>query len=345
MIHDANTKPVRVSLLALPQSTPAALYGLYEVFSAVGVAWTELTGEPAVGPRMETRIVAPSQEPFASPIGLPIAPHASLREDAHADLVVVGDVTFAVDADPRGRWPEAAAWLRQRFEGGTTVCSVCSGSIVLAEAGLLDGYEATSHWGAASLFSRCYPAVKLRPERIMVPAGPEHRLITGGGAAAWEDVAIYLIARFCGEVEAVRVAKIFLFGDRSEGQLPYAGRPRPPRHDDAVIARCQAWIAEHYAGENPVARMAAQSGLNERTFSRRFKAATGYTPVDYVQTLRIEEAKQLLETTGMSTDAIAHQVGYDDPAFFRRLFKRRTGITPARYRQRFRSIAALHRRS
>ncbi len=110
-----------------------------------------------------------------------------------------------------------------------------------------------------------------------------------------------------------------------------------------MIADCQAWIAERYAGENPVARMAARSGLSERTFTRRFKTATGYSPVDYIQTMRIEEAKQLLETTSEPTDAVAAQVGYNDPAFFRRVFKRRTGTTPARYRQRFRSIGALQR--
>ena len=219
---------------------------------------------------------------------------------------------------------------------------MCTGSVLLAEAGLLDGREATTHWSAAGLFSAWYPSVRLRPERILAPAGPEHRIITSGGAASWEDLALYLIARFCGEAEAVRTAKIFLFGDRSEGQLPYAAMARPRRHEDAVIARCQAWIAGHYAADNPVTRMVAQSGLPERSFKRRFKAATGYAPVDYVQTLRIEEAKQLLETTADPTDAVAHQVGYEDPAFFRRLFKRRTGVTPARYRQRFQSIAMVH---
>src|SRR5690606_13017428 len=188
-----------------------------------------------------------------------------------------------------------------------------------------------------------YPAVRLRPERILCPDGPEHRIITGGGASSWEELALYLIARCCGEAEAVRIAKIFVLGDRSEGQLPFAAMGRPRRHDDAVIGTCQAWIAEHYPVPNPVARMVERSGLSERTFKRRFKAATGYAPVDYVQALRIEEAKQLLETTREPTDAIARQVGYEDPAFFRRLFKRRTGITPARYRQRFQSLARCDR--
>ena len=102
-----------------------------------------------------------------------------------------------------------------------------------------------------------------------------------------------------------------------------------------------AWIADHYAGDSPIIRMVERSGLGERTFKRRFKAATGYAPMDYVHRLRIEEAKQLLESTGTATDEIARQVGYQDPTFFRRLFKRSTGVTPARYRQRFRAIGRV----
>ena len=135
------------------------------------------------------------------------------------------------------------------------------------------------------------------------------------------------------------MAKIFLIGDRSEGQLPYAAMVRPRPHGDQVIADCQTWIADHYAAPNPVSRMVERSGLPERSFKRRFSAATGFKPVAYVQTLRIEEAKQQLETTDWPTDRIGAAVGYEDPASFRRLFKRQTGITPARYRQRFRGVS------
>jgi transcriptional regulator GlxA family with amidase domain len=342
MSTSAEARSISISLLALPESTPAALYGLYEVFSSVGSVWSELTGESITGPKLVPRIVSPDGQAFQCAIGLPIAPQASLEETAHTDIVVVTDLTLTAINDPRGRWPAAARWLREQFDGGATICSVCTGSVLLADSGLLNGYEATTHWSASDLFRRHFPGVRLRPERILLPSGPEHRIVTSGGASSWEDLALYLIARYCGEAEAVRTAKIFLFGDRSEGQAAYAVAGQGRRHEDAVIAQCQTWIAEHYAGDNPVSRMVAQAGLPERTFKRRFRAATGYAPVEYVQTLRIEEAKQLLETTGEPTDTIAHMVGYDDPAFFRRLFKRRTGITPARYRQRFQSIARLH---
>jgi len=134
------------------------------------------------------------------------------------------------------------------------------------------------------------------------------------------------------------MAKTFLIGDRSDGQLPYAAMTRPRPHDDQAIADCQVWIADHYAAPNPVSRMVARCGLPERSFKRRFRAATGFTPVTYVQTLRMEEAKQQLETTDWPTDQVAAAVGYEDPAFFRRLFKRHTGVTPARYRQRYRGV-------
>ena len=329
---------ITVSLLALPESTPAALYGLYEVFVSVGLVWPNLTGQDSQGPRFAVSIVSPDGKPFKSAIGTPIEPHAALDDVHTSDIVIVADLSLEPDGDPRGRWKEACDWVRGQHTRGALICSICTGSVLLADTGLLDGHEATTHWSACELFPVFYPAVRLQAERIIVPCGKDHRVITSGGASAWEDLVLYLIARYCDQAEAVRTAKVFLFGDRSEGQLPYAVAGPPRRHDDAVIAQTQTWIADHYKAAQPVSRMAARSRLPERSFKRRFKVATGYTPVAYVQTLRIEEAKQLLETTDDATDEIGRQVGYEDPTFFRRLFRRHTGTTPARYRRRYKSI-------
>lgn len=332
--------PVRVRILVLPEVTPTAVYGLFEIFSAVGLSWPELTGQGEPAALFDVRIVSADGQPFASAIGTPIAPHGVIGDAGAADVIVVTDLALPADFDPRGAWPDLGAWLRRQYESGATICSVCTGSVLLAAAGLLDGLEATTHWSACDLFARGFPEVRLKPARILVPAGREHRIITSGGASSWEDLALYLIARFHGQQEAVRTAKIFLLGDRSEGQLPFAAMNAARNHSDAAIAQCQEWVAMHYADPGPVARMVERSGLTERTFKRRFKQATGYAPLDYVQTLRIEESKQILETTAEPVDAVARQVGYEDPTSFRRLFKRLTGVTPARYRQRFRFTAA-----
>lgn len=326
---------VHIKLLAVPETTASVLYGLYDVLGGFEAAWTHLTKLRTVEPTIIPRVVSPLETGFTSPTGAPIVPHETLRTNAVPDVVIVPDLTIALSADPRGRWPEAAEYLRRAHQAGATVCSVCTGSLLLADAGLLDERPASTHWGYVDMFRRYYPQVDLQAERIFVPADNEHSVITTGGPATWQELALYLIARYRGGAAAVQAAKVYIMGDHAEGQLLYAALLRPRRHDDAAVADAQAWLAENYAAPNPVARMVERSGLAERTFKRRFRVATGYAPIDYVQTLRVEEAKQLLEATEEPVDDVSVAVGYEDPTFFRRLFKRSTGVTPSRYRQRF----------
>ena len=245
---------VSVCLVAVPEMATGVLNGLYEVFSFVGTGWELLTGWPTGPRRFLPRIVAEDRTPFRNLAGLPIAPDLTFAEAKRADIVIVGDLAVGRDEETRGRWPAEVAWLRQQQAQGALICSVCTGALMLAEAGLLDGEEATCHWAAVDQIGARYPEVRLRPERVLVPAGVEHRLVTAGAAASWTDLALYLIARFCGEDEARRTAKLFLFGDRSDGQLPFAARVRPPQHDDAAVSAAQLWIAENYVSAEPGGR-------------------------------------------------------------------------------------------
>jgi transcriptional regulator GlxA family with amidase domain len=334
-VGSGQQRTISIGLVVVHDSAAAVLYGLHEVFSFVGQSWEEMTGRPAGRVRMAPRLVAERRGLMTSRLGVPIAPDAAFDDAGQFDVVIASDMALQPDLDPRGKWPAAAAWLRRQYSRGAVVCSVCTGSLLLAEAGLLDGLEATSHWGAAPLFERFYPRVRLLPARVLLPAGVEHRIITSGGYASWSDLALHLVARFCGQAEAIRTARVFVLGDRGDGQLPFAAMVKPRTHNDAAVEQTQQWVAEHYAVANPVARMIEVSGLAPRTFKRRFAAATGYSPIAYVQALRIEEAKHLLETTAAPTDDVGREVGYADPASFRRIFRRSTGVTPARYRQRF----------
>lgn len=340
MTESKSGKPPLVCILAVGETSGAVLYGLYEVFSSFGAAWAGVMGESRNPAEFDTRIVAVSREPFACVGGVPVVPHASLSDIDYADAVIVTDLAIDPDGDHAGKWPEVKSWLRRIHGAGGSVCSVCSGSVLLAGSGLLDDKPATTHWAFVDHIERRYPRVRLEPGRVLVPAGEDNRIVTCGGMAAWEDLALYLVARYYGEATAVNAAKLYLFGDRSEGQLLFAAMSKPKRHEDAAVAQSQQWIAEHYDTPNPVRGMVEQSGLSERSFKRRFKLATGYTPIDYVQTLRIEEAKHLLESTPEAIEAIARQAGYEDPTSFRRLFKRLAGVTPGRYRQRFQSLRA-----
>lgn len=335
-----NFKKPLIALLAAPETSPSVLYGLYDVLYSVGAVYSDMTiGEP--GPEaLDVRIVAADSKSFHCIGNVTVEPHVSIDEIERVDVVVVCDMYTPIDIPPRGKYSREIAWLLRMHANGALISSVCSGALVLAEAGLLDGRGAAAHWAYDNLFRRCYPTVKLHKSSVLCLTDEADGVVTAGAVTAWQDLVIYLIARLCGKRQALHTAKVFLLSGHEEGQLPFAVMACGPKISDGVIANCQNWIAGNYAVPNPVQRMIDRSGLNPRTFARRFRAATGYQPIEYVQALRVEEAKQILETEELGINEIAEAVGYDDPASFRRLFKRKAGLTPAAYRRKFAKLVA-----
>lgn len=335
-------RPV-IALLAAPETSASVLYGLYDVLMSVGAVYSDMvTGIPG-DELLEIRIVSADGKPFHCIGNIPVEPHQAMEQLELPDAVIVCDMYTSIYDVPKGRYPREIGWLKQMHIDGALLTSVCSGSLLLAEAGLLNGHEATAHWAYRDMFQRHFPKITFRSESVLCLAAEGDRIVTAGGVSAWHDLAVYLIARFCGYQHAIETAKVFLISGHSEGQSPYAVMTRPMESSDGPISGCQVWIADNYATAKPVERMVERSGLNPRTFSRRFKAATGFAPIDYVQALRIEEAKQMLETDEMSNDEVGASVGYEDPASFRRVFKRGVGQSPAAYRKKFQRISQIAR--
>jgi transcriptional regulator GlxA family with amidase domain len=243
----------------------------------------------------------------------------------------------------RGRYPALVAWLQRVHERGAMLCSACSGVFLLAETGLFDGMDATVHFDYADWFAAAHPAVHTRPERVLVVAGAREELVSSGASNTWHDLALYLIARHVGATEAQRVARTFALQWHQDGLTPFMTFEGRVDHGDAEILAAQRWLQTHFSVANPVEEITRRSRLAERTFKRRFIAATGLAPLDYVQRLRVEDAKRRLERTVDPVDNIAWRVGYEDPAFFRRLFRRTVGMAPGAYRKRF-SIPDFARR-
>lgn len=327
-----------IALLAAPETSPSVLYGLYDVLLSVGAVYPDMTaGEPGEA-MLDVRIVSAGGQPFRCFGNVLIEPHAAIAELDHVDVAIVCDMYTPIDTAPHGRYRAEIEWLRRLHGDGALIASVCAGSLVLAESGVLDGRECAGHWAYRDLFREQYPKVRLRVNSILNLKCEPDRVITTGGVTSWQDLSLHLISRLCGPEHALRTAKIHLLAGHDDGQLPFAAMSRRIQKSDAVIGKCQVWIAENYDGPNPVASMAEYSGLNPRTFMRRFRMATGYLPMDYVHALRIEEAKQFIETEGIDMDDVGYRVGYEDPTFFRRLFKRIVGLTPAAYRRKFSAI-------
>ena len=186
-------------------------------------------------------------------------------------------------------------------------------------------------WRVQTRVSTC----ALAADRVLVVSGEREELVTSGASMTWHDLVLYLIARHVGATAAQTVARFFALQWHHEGLAPYIVFQGRNNHGDAAIADAQAWLSTHFSVGSPVEETVRRSGLAERTFKRRFTEATGLAPIDYIQRLRIEDAKRRLERTDAPVDEISWQVGYEDAAFFRRLFKRVTGLTPGAYRRRF----------
>jgi transcriptional regulator GlxA family with amidase domain len=337
---DSRADPVDVLIVAVQETAGSALYGMLDVLLAAGNLWQTLVRTDAAQTPFRVRIVAPTDTPFCCGNGIPVAPHCSIADDPTTDILILPELWLGPDEDIRGRYPALMEWLRRKYREGAMLYSACSGAVMLAETGLLDGCEATSHWGYQDLFREHYPKVRFRPEPNLVFADPEGRIVTAGGTTSWHDLAIHIISRHCSPGEALRIAKVYLLKWHGEGQLPYATLVRRLSHADSLVRSCEEWLAGDFQQSGAIRRVVEKAGIPERTLKRRFKAATGVTLINYLQNLRIEEAKRLLESGRLPVDEISISVSYEDASFFRRLFKRRTGLTPSQYRRMFQPVTA-----
>ena len=293
---------LKVDILAAPESAGSILYGLYDILLLPGAAWPRVVlGQPGE-PLIQVRIIARTTETFGCRGGVPVSPHLTLDKATDADVICVPNMTVPVDQCPYGWFKEEVDFLNKRHAAGAIIATVCSGTLLLAEAGLLNGQDATAHWSYEKTFRDFYPKVRFRPERILTFAGEGDRMVLAGGMSSWQDLALYLIARFLGPEHAVQTSKFYVISEHMDGQLPYAALSRRIQKDDQAIEKCQVWLAENYADADAVVAMQQMSGLSRRTFSRRFKAATGYKPLEYVRAIRIEESKQILETSTSSIE-------------------------------------------
>lgn len=335
---------VTVALLGTSAASAATLYGFFDLLACTRRDWQMLHGGPETRSPLRPLVVSVDGRAFAGGNGVRITPDASFADCPHPDVAVITDLMVPPGAPLGTMYDAEVRWLRGAWDAGAMLASSYSGAMLLARTGLLDGQQATSHWAYCDLLAREFPHTRWQPERGLVVTGEGGRIVMAGSGVAWHMLALALIARFASPEDAMHVARINLLDLNQTSPLAYASLRQGGRADDPLVARCQQWVAANYHVESPVAHMVALSGLPERTFKRRFVQATGMSPIDYVHTLRLEEAKQMLESSELPVEAVALEVGYQDASFFSRLFKRKAALTPAQYRRRFGALGRQLRR-
>lgn len=338
-LKSKNDTLVSAMLLTIPDATASSLFGMYEILASVGRDWPlVLNGDPG-DQAIKPAIVASSRRAVRISRGRTLAhPDFTLAESPVPDLICIPDLFLLPGQRLGDRYPEECEWLLRCFEAGSVIASACAGTLLLLETGLLDDYTIAVHLAYADAIQSDFPQVRVRREQSLVVSGPEQRIVTAGGGVSWQDMLLYLVARFCGQEEALNLSRLYLLNWHDHGQMPVSSSARPRQVEDRKISESQVWLASHYAQSNIIQIMAERSGLKERSFKRRFRKATGMSPIDYVHALRVEEAKHMLEASDMHIEVIAMELGYEDASFFRRLFRRRVGMTPSEYRKRFSGI-------
>ena len=328
-------EPLDVCVILLDDGYASTALMPIEVFHSAGALWRELKGE-APEPRFRVITASLDGKPVRSPYaGMSMAPQCGIADVKHADIVVVPTSGLALDE----KLIENSAllpFLRTRYAEGGYLAGVCMGAAYLAEAGLLDGKRATTHWAVAEDLKRRWPKVDWRADHFVTE---DSRLLCSGGLTAAADVSLYLVEKLCGHEIAVQTAKALLLSMPRTHQSGYAVLPLSPPHGDDRIRSVEAFMQSRFADGLTNEALSELACMSERTFLRRFKAATGRVPAAYLQAVRIEAAKAMLELEAAPVQTVSQRVGYEDVSFFRQLFKRATGMTPAEYRSRFASYS------
>ena len=319
-----------VTVLLLNDGYASTAINAIEVFQSAGVLWEQLNGAPPE-PRFRVTTASVDGRVTAPASPLTITPRHAIADIRKTDLIFVPAAGLDVDA-LRRRYAPVVKWLRRWHRRGATIAGVCSGVPLLAEAGLLDGRPATAHWALAEEYRGRYPAVRWQPEYFITGADG---IYCGGGLNAATDLSLHLVERFCGHEVATRCARAMLIDMPRIWQSHYVDLPLRIQHRDAKIEQAQNWLHENYRETCSFDMLAQRIGMSPRNFTRRFKEATGETPLAYLHGLRVNAAKRLLEEGGKSIQEVSGVVGYDDVIFFRALFKRHTGQSPKDYRRRF----------
>lgn len=323
---------IHAAILVLDECHASSVGGFADILQVANVHLRRQQGAAAA--QFAWRFVSLAGKPVTASNGLQLQTHA-LAPHEHYDLVFVPSLHYG----GRRRFEQfldrqagVCAWLLAQWQAGAWIAANCTGTFILAQTGLLDGRTATTTWWLERQFRIRYPEVRLQLRSVITEA---ERMLCAGASASYLLQAIRIVERFAGRAVASQTAKSLLIDVSQTSQVPYLPLLAERTHSDSLVQRAQHWLQSNMSRELRMSELAVALAVSERTLIRRFRAALERTPLAYLQDLRLEAARALLETGDLGIDAIAGQIGYRDTSSFSRLFRQRIGMSPGAYRNRF----------
>ena len=318
---------ISIGILIYPGAQLSAIYGLMDLFSSANHIAMEKAPQKKKPLNISRWEIAPDLKQVEEILALSDPDRDRL--DRLNVIIIPPNLNSQGEEEPERAIIE---WLKSQHQSGAVVCSICTAVFILARTGLLTGRPVTTHWALKDKLADKFPDICVQTDKMVIEDGD---IITAGGVTAWIDLGLCLIERFLSPSIMLEVARFFLVDPNSREQSFYSKFAPKFYHGDADILKVQHWLQHNYNKSILIADLASIAVLNQRTFLRRFKKATGMKPIEYLQALRISKTREMLEFSQTSFSEISWKVGYEDPNALRKIFQRLVGLQPGEYRRRF----------
>ena len=269
-----------------------------------------------------------------------VKPHTHISAINKTNLVIIPSLNHNYQMAVKGNQP-MIDWMEKQYKNGAEIASICTGAFLLASSGLLDGRACSTHWSVAGNFRAMFPQVDLQTDKLITD---EKGIYTNGGAYSFLNLLIYLVEKYYDRQTAIFCSKVFQIEMDRQSQSPFTIFIGQKMHGDEVVKKAQAYIEGHLDEKISVEHLSSRFAVGRRNFDRRFIRATGNTPVEYSQRVKIESAKKAFETSRKTINEVMYEVGYSDMKAFREVFRKITGMSPLAYRNKYNKEAAVYQR-
>jgi len=314
----------------------SSIVGAYKIFTRANEFW-KATGKRELF-KIELAGISNKVELYEGLFS--VKPHTQISGIKKTDLIIIPSLNHNYQKAVKGN-QAMIHWIERQYRQGAEVASICTGAFLLASSGLLDGRVCSTHWSVADNFRTMFPSVDLQTDKLITD---ENGIYTNGGAYSFLNLLIYLVEKYYDRQTAIFCSKVFQIEMDRQSQSPFTIFTGQKTHGDDVVKKAQAYIEGHVDEKISVEQLSSHFSVGRRNFDRRFIRATGNTPVEYSQRVKIESAKKAFETTRKTINEVMYDVGYSDMKAFREVFRKITGMSPLAYRSKYNKEAEVHQR-
>lgn len=305
----------------------SSIVGAYKLFMRANTYWKS-TGKEEL---YKIEVAGISQQVDYYEGLFAVKPHVNISAIEKTNLIIIPSLNHDYD-QALAQNNVLVGWIKDQYKNGAEIASICTGAFLLASSGLLDYKSCSTHWAAADHFRKMFPLVNLQTDHLITD---ENGIYTNGGAYSFLNLIIYLIEKYYDRSTAVFCAKVFQIEMDRNCQSEFAIFTGQKLHGDEMVERAQLHIETHLQERISVEALSSAFAVSRRNFDRRFIKATGNTPLEYAQRVKIEAAKKAFETNRKTVHEVMYDVGYSDAKAFREVFRKNTGMSPLEYREKY----------